>query len=347
MPRRRVSIIRVTSSRPRLSVHETLHSMHQRALYIPSSILTSASTSRTFVRCRLFYSIPVLLSRQPKSSTTHTRPTPHLSSQTLLRAVSSSSSFSSGSASLSTVTAVASETRNGRDKNAYAGANASSSSVIYVGPLTQTFRRLKIFSLSSLVLASSLSPFIFIVESSLPSTARAALATTALATSGVSTALVAWCGRPYVTTLRNLATTTTATATATTTTTSSPSPTPTSPHKPEPQQQQQGQEQTTTHSHNENVPAGIELTTLTLTLSPLTTRVYDPAFLCDTTRSFARWELARSVQLPPEDAVGVRPGSEETVAETLNGAGSVLGRWIVTWGENGEGSCRAEGRVET
>jgi hypothetical protein len=89
------------------------------------------------------------------------------------------------------------------------------------------------------------------------------------------------------------------------------------------------------------------MTTLTLTLSPLTTRVYDPAFLCDTTRAFARWELARSVQLPPEDAVGVRPGSEETVAETMDGARNVLGRWIVTWGENGEGSCRAEGRVET
>lgn len=95
------------------------------------------------------------------------------------------------------------------------------------------------------------------------------------------------------------------------------------------------------------MPAGIELTTLTLTLSPLTTRVYDPAFLCDTTRAFARWELARSVQLPLEDAVGVRPGSEETVAETMDGAGNVLGRWIVTWGENGEGSCRAEGRIET
>jgi hypothetical protein len=75
--------------------------------------------------------------------------------------------------------------------------------------------------------------------------------------------------------------------------------------------------------------------------------VYDPAFLGDTSRAFARWELARSVQLPPEDAGGVRPGEEETVAETLDAAGNVLGRWIVTWGENGEGSCRAEGYVET
>ncbi|KAH9050985.1 hypothetical protein EDB83DRAFT_2399573 [Lactarius deliciosus] len=200
-------------------------------------------------------------------------------------------------------------------------ATTSDDDIIYVGPLTQTFRRLKIFSLSSLALAGSLSPFIFIVESSLPSTARAALAATALATSGVSTALVAWCGKPYVTTLRRL---------------SSTAPT-------APQQQQQH----TTHSHNANAPAGIELTTLTLALTPRATRVYDPVFLGDATRAFARWELARSVQLPPEDAAAVRPGEEETVAETLDSAGKVVGRWIVTWGENGEGSCRAEGRVQT
>ncbi|KAF8270160.1 hypothetical protein EI94DRAFT_1723278 [Lactarius quietus] len=179
--------------------------------------------------------------------------------------------------------------------------------IIYVGPLTQTFRRLKIFSLSSLALAGTLSPFIFIVESSLPSTARVALAATALATSGVSTALVTWCGKPYVTTVRRL---------------SSPTPTKDQPH--------------TTHSHNENAPSGIELTTLTLALTPRRTRVYDPAFLGDTTRAFARWELAQSVLLPPEDAVAVRPGEEETVAETLDSAG-----------KNGEGSCRAEGRIQT
>ncbi|KAH8994422.1 hypothetical protein EDB92DRAFT_1943757 [Lactarius akahatsu] len=152
-------------------------------------------------------------------------------------------SIASSTASLSTV------------PTSEATRRSSDDDVIYVGPLTQTFRRLKLFSLSSLALAGSLSPFIFIVESSLPSTARVALAATALATSGVSTALVAWCGKPY--------------------------------------------QQHTTHSHNENAPAGIELTTLTLALTPRATRVYDPAFLGDATRAFARWELARSVQLPP------------------------------------------------
>ena len=47
--------------------------------------------------------------------------------------------------------------------------------------------------------------------------------------------------------------------------------------------------------------------------------------------------LARSVQLLSKDAI---PGSEdsETLVERLDGVGNVLGRWIITWGENGEGS---------
>ncbi|KAI0263840.1 hypothetical protein BC834DRAFT_885851, partial [Gloeopeniophorella convolvens] len=194
--------------------------------------------------------------------------------------------------------------------------------LLYTGPLTQTFRRLKLFSLSSLALAGTLSPFIFVVESSLPTGARAALAAAALATSGVSTALVAWCGRPYVTALRRLPTAGSADTDA-------------------------GAGAHHTGSHNANAPAGIELATLTVTLAPRATRVYDPAFLGDTRRAFARWELARAVQLPPEDAGGVRAGEEETVAETVDRAGRVLGRWIVRWGEGGAGVCRAEGRVET
>ncbi|KAI9441624.1 hypothetical protein H4582DRAFT_1398726 [Lactarius indigo] len=275
--------------------------MQGAALQRTSVISAGAAFGRYGVRP----AIPVLLHlRQHIHTRTTSRNVPY---QTSRRAIASST------ASLSTVPA-SEATRRSSDSD--------DPSVIYVGPLTQTFRRLKIFSLSSLALAGSLSPFIFIVESSLPSTARVALAATALATSGVSTALVAWCGKPYVTTLRRLS------STASTS----------------PQQQQQ---QHTTHSHNENAPAGIELTTLTLALTPRATRVYDPAFLGDATRAFARWELARSVQLPPEDAAGVRPGEEETVAETLDPAGKVIGRWVVTWGENGEGSCRAEGRVQT
>jgi hypothetical protein len=44
----------------------------------------------------------------------------------------------------------------------------------------------------------------FIIESNLPYSARFALASIAVGTSGLSTSLVAWCARPYVTELRRL-----------------------------------------------------------------------------------------------------------------------------------------------
>jgi len=74
----------------------------------------------------------------------------------------------------------------------------------YKGPLTQTFRRLKFFSASSFALSATVAPFLFVVESNLPITARLALASIALGTSGLSTGLVAWCGHPYVSSLRYL-----------------------------------------------------------------------------------------------------------------------------------------------
>ncbi|THH13669.1 hypothetical protein EW146_g6578 [Bondarzewia mesenterica] len=125
--------------------------------------------------------------------------------------------------------------------------------IIYRGPLASTFKRLKIFSLSSLTLSFALSPFIFIIESGLPLSARAALAGIALGTSGVSTALVSW--------------------------------------------------------------------------------------------PFARWTLASAVQLPEDEAKAVKAGTEETIAESKDAKGNVLGRWVVKWEENGEGNCRAIGPV--
>ncbi|KAI0315170.1 hypothetical protein OF83DRAFT_1018551, partial [Amylostereum chailletii] len=157
---------------------------------------------------------------------------------------------------------------------------------------------------------------IFIVASTLPLGARTALAATALLTSGVSTALVAWCGRPYVATLRRI-----------------------------PSLPSLGKDGEVVASHNDNTPAGIEMTTLTLALREITTRVYDPVFLTDTSRPFARWQLADVVQLPREEISNAQPGSRETVAETLDKNGNVLGRWIVKWGENGEGRCTADGFV--
>lgn len=39
------------------------------------------------------------------------------------------------------------------------------------------------------------------------------------------------------------------------------------------------------------------------------------------------------------------PGKEETVAETMDKTGAVVGRWIVKWEENGTGTCRQVGSV--
>ncbi|KAK2463102.1 hypothetical protein APHAL10511_004757 [Amanita phalloides] len=182
-------------------------------------------------------------------------------------------------------------------------AHASSSNpATYHGPLALTFRRLKLFSLGSLTLSITLAPFMFLVESNLPMSARLALASIAIGTSGLSTALVAWCGKPYVKTLKRLKTS-------------------------------DGAE-------------GLEMITYTLGLQPRVTRVYDPYFLIATHRPFAKWELARELPLPPDRSIkSITPGKEETVAETFDIRGHILGRWLVQWDENGRGKCHEAGNV--
>ena len=153
-----------------------------------------------------------------------------------------------------------------------------------------------------------------------------ALAFTAVSTSGVSTALVAWVARPYVSALRRL--------------------------DPE---------------RNGGV-RGIEMVTSTVIMSPRITRVcllyqlgktylsfhppssqvYDSDFLVETQRPFAKWELAKRVALPTiQDGSPPPPvGKEETIAETFNKDGELVGSWVVKWGENGEGDCSAVGKVD-
>ena len=172
--------------------------------------------------------------------------------------------------------------------------------VVYKGPLTNTFRRLKIFSLSSLTLSAALSPFIFVIEAAgIPLGARFALAGVAMATSGVSTALVAWCGSPYVTRLQRI--------------------------------------------EKDNA---LQMTTLTLGLNERITNVYDTSFLKETSRGFAKWELADHLTLEgKEQQRRVVAGTQETVAETMDSKGGLVGSWVVTWGENGEGTCKPVGKV--
>lgn len=87
---------------------------------------------------------------------------------------------------------------------------------------------------------------------------------------------------------------------------------------------------------------------MTLALSPRCTRVYDSDFLVETQRPFAKWELAKEVALPtPEDGSPLPvAGKEETIAETFDSSGKLIGSWVVKWGTNGEGDCREIGKVE-
>ncbi|KAI5986956.1 hypothetical protein EDD15DRAFT_1530222 [Pisolithus albus] len=181
--------------------------------------------------------------------------------------------------------------------------------VSYHGPLTQTFRRLKIFSLSSLALSCVMAPFIFIVESSLPMSARIVLAATALTTSGVSTALVGWSGAPYVVDLRRLT--------------------------PAENGGIEGIEMTT-----------LTLTLRKLTTRVYdadflvdTKRPFAKWELAH------QVQLPSPSEEPTTAAKAGAPGEVETVAETLNANNDVIGRWVVKWEAGGAGSCKAVGRV--
>lgn len=61
--------------------------------------------------------------------------------------------------------------------------NVKAGQTVYIGPYTNPFRYLKLFSLSSLALSTTLSPFIFILESGLPLSGRVFLAGVAISVS--------------------------------------------------------------------------------------------------------------------------------------------------------------------
>lgn len=177
--------------------------------------------------------------------------------------------------------------------------------LVYEGPLASTYRKLKGFSLTSLGLTSSVAPFFFLMDTSLPLAAKTVLASVVLGTSGISTALIAWCGKPYVSRL-----------------------------------------------WRSESGTALELETTILYLEKRFTKVYDwKTFLRESERPFAKWELAREV----EERVITKYGQfleEETVAETRDKNGKIIGRWIVRWGktDNGDvcgrkGTCYGEGRI--
>ena len=67
--------------------------------------------------------------------------------------------------------------------------------------------------------------------------------------------------------------------------------------------------------------------------------------MIETHRPLAKWELAREITLNAESKAHPVPGQQETIAETMNQKGEIIGRWIVEWKENGVGVCHQVGHV--
>ncbi|EIM21214.1 hypothetical protein WALSEDRAFT_46690 [Wallemia mellicola CBS 633.66] len=75
---------------------------------------------------------------------------------------------------------------------------------LYNGSLSDVYRKLKVFSFGSLGAAVAISPIIAILDAPINTAGRVFLITTALGTSVTSTAMINWCGKPYVSSMKVL-----------------------------------------------------------------------------------------------------------------------------------------------
>ncbi|PWZ03359.1 hypothetical protein BCV70DRAFT_204149 [Testicularia cyperi] len=186
--------------------------------------------------------------------------------------------------------------------NASSASGAETALASYEGPLARTFTRLKVFSLASLGMASVLTPVLLLAPGEISMAGRIGLCITALATSGVSTALIAWIGTPYVGTMRLLAS-----------------------------QASSGKDsKAANHADAEDTGVVLELNTVSWRLRPQRTLVYDATMLRPTSRPFAAWELTNS---PP--SITLPEDQEEAtklVAETFDvKSGNSIGKWLVKY----------------
>ncbi|KAE8209437.1 hypothetical protein CF327_g6574 [Tilletia walkeri] len=175
----------------------------------------------------------------------------------------------------------------------------------YTGPLHKTFRRLKLFSLSSLVFASALTPYLLLGPGSLDTFGRVALVITALSASSASTALISWIGKPYVGTLNLVR-----------------------------RQQSSLKEQQYT---DPLPPSDNQLVAYTTSwrLQPLRTTIYQPAYIRGTSRPFAQWQLAATPPALPISDPALYSSSSKVrslIAETRKDrTGDLVGQYWVEW----------------
>jgi len=189
------------------------------------------------------------------------------------------------------------------------GSNVTQDSFVYRGPLTKPFRNLKIFSLSSIGLTVGLSPVLFVIDSGLPIAARISLAGIALGTSGLSTALIAFCAKPYVTNMRRF--------------------------RPDRTGSAEVIEMTTQSLFLKPLVTTVYDPSFLLQ----TTRPFAQWELADKIHLTSTRTESVGVNVHPED------GMEETVAETKDVNGTTIGRWVVKWGTDGTGTCHQMGHV--
>ncbi|KAL9939481.1 hypothetical protein V8E36_001298 [Tilletia maclaganii] len=175
----------------------------------------------------------------------------------------------------------------------------------YTGPLHKTFRRLKVFSLSSLAFASILTPYLLIGPGSLDTGGRIVLVLAALGASSLSTALISWIGKPYVGKLELVRV----------------------PVGKEEKQQQDPLPPSSTRLIAE---------TTSWRLQPLRTTIFQPSYIRGTSRPFAAWQLAAEPTpipaLPRSETSTSSAVLRSLIAETRHAnTDQLVGRYWVEW----------------
>lgn len=192
----------------------------------------------------------------------------------------------------------------------------------YSAPLAKTFFRLKLFSLGSLALSSALCPALLLAPGEIGLGGRLGLCAVALATSGASTTLIAWIGKPYVGQMRLL--------------------TPKAAKTARERDSAEGAgppEASFAAAVDEKPRPAIEAVTTNWRLRLLRTTIYEPSLLRGTSRPFATWELAAQPPARPLPRTQGEPSSSaattplaKLVATTRDAkSGALVGRRWAVW----------------
>lgn len=203
----------------------------------------------------------------------------------------------------------------------------------YSAPLSKTFIRLKIFSLSSLAAAIALTPALLFAPAEIGWSGRIGLCITALITSGASTAIFAWIGKPYVGSMRLL-----------------------SPITANQALQNDCKEMIGKKNDKESLLKGLDLSiskpalqaiTTDWRLRKLQTTIYEPDLIRPTSRPLATWELASKAPIPQDiDQLSSYPITRLVASTRMEKNNELIGRYWATWNAPKlAGDCTQEGNI--